>query len=59
LDQTLAQGVQVRNDVFQAEGEATAQVQWRGGVVDAKGPDGHRGADYKIVRPCGIPTPPP
>ena len=59
LHQTLAQGMEVGDDLVQTKSEATTQVQRRGGVVDAKGPDGHRGEDYKIVGPCGIPNPPP
>ena len=55
LHQTLAQGVEVGDDLIQTKSEATAQVQWRGGVVDAKGPDSHRGADYKIRRPLRHP----
>ena len=59
LHQTLAQGMEVGDDLVQTKGEATTQVQRRCGVVDAKGPDGHIGEDYKIVGPCGIPNLPP
>ena len=46
--QRLAQAVQGGRDLVDRKRETAAQIERRGRVVDAQGPDRH-GADYKIV----------